>query len=268
MSDSGERHAAGQEAATTAVEPEAEAVTSEAPAGERGVTGRRLAAVGLGGALAGYGLRRRGTVRGRLATVAGVSMVARGLRGGPATGERLRGLATTRRRLEPGASAEALSVERSVTVDRSAEELEEYWLEPRHLSRILGGYASVHGVADGRVRVTVRGPMGWQRSWQLHLTEHERGERMHWESAEAAAVPSEVTVEFRPAPGDRGTEVHVGVRWDPPGGRVGRGLLQRLGVGTSAQLGAVLSRFQSLAETGEVPTLEGNPSARGAGDAL
>ena len=43
--------------------------------------------------------------------------------------------------------------------------------------------------------------------------------------ADGASLPSEGEVQFRPAPGDRGTEVTLRIRFDPPGGALGLGLL-------------------------------------------
>ncbi len=65
----------------------------------------------------------------------------------------------------------------------------------------------------------------------------------------------EASASFSPAPGDWGTVATLTVR----GG--GTGMVSRL------KAGRALRRFKSLAETGEIPTLEHNPSARpGPGD--
>ena len=42
--------------------------------------------------------------------------------------------------------------------------------------------------------------------------------------------------------------------------------MQRLGVVPESLAGTVLDRFKRLAETGEIPSLETNPSGRGKGD--
>jgi hypothetical protein len=44
--------------------------------------------------------------------------------------------------------------------------------------------------------------------------------------------------------------------------------MERLDLVPNAAAGKALRRFKSLVETGEMPTLEGNPSARGSGDPL
>lgn len=228
----------------------------------------RLSSVALGLALVRRGLGRGRSVRGGLTTALGGYLLYRGATGRCRAFD-VAGVDTRRRRrprLEPGASGDAQSVDRAITVLRSAEELHEQWTDPQQLSRIAGPRVAVTPAGEDRIRVTVDGPYGRTRSWQLELAQDEPGERVRWESTEAAIVPSEAIVTFEPAPGDRGTEVTLELRWDPPGGRLGAAVLERLGVVPTAFAVRALNRHKSLAETGEVATLEGNPSARGAGD--
>jgi len=58
-------------------------------------------------------------------------------------------------------------------------------------------------------------------------------------------------VSFRPAPGDRGTEIHVEL------GRLG--LKDKLTGGGLAQVKNELRRFKQRTETGEVPRSDGTP---------
>jgi uncharacterized membrane protein len=72
---------------------------------------------------------------------------------------------------------------------------------------------------------------------------------------------ADAAVSFRDAPGDRGTEIHVGLERDLPGGR----LVQKLV--TSAQLAKVkddLRRFKQHVETGEIPRSESTPQGESA----
>jgi hypothetical protein len=66
-------------------------------------------------------------------------------------------------------------------------------------------------------------------------------------------------VTFKEAPRDRGTEIHVDLEKDAPGGRIGE-LVQKL---TSAEpLAKVkddLRRFKQHVETGVIPRSEGSP---------
>jgi hypothetical protein len=66
-------------------------------------------------------------------------------------------------------------------------------------------------------------------------------------------------VSFKPAPGDRGTEIHVDLEKDVPGGRIGE-LVQKLV--TTPPLAKVkddLRRFKQRVETGEIPRSDATP---------
>ena len=54
------------------------------------------------------------------------------------------------------------------------------------------------------------------------------------------------------APGDRGTEVHVDLRYDPPGGALGALFAKLFGEEPGRQIADDLRRFKQVMETGEV----------------
>ena len=67
------------------------------------------------------------------------------------------------------------------------------------------------------------------------------------------------TVSFLPAPGGRGTEVHVDLAFDTPAGQVGRAIARYFGEDPSQQLDDDLRRFKQVMETGEVVRSDGAP---------
>lgn len=172
------------------------------------------------------------------------------------------------RRDDRGVPADATETERSITIGKPADELYEAWRDPERLTQIVGRVADASTESEDRVRWTARGPLGRDVTWETRIAEERPGEYLRWESVEGATVAGEGSVRFRPAPGDRGTEVTLRLRFDPPGGALGDTAMARLGVVPDALAMKALRRFKSLAETGEIPTLEGNPSARGEGDVL
>ncbi|MFC4448254.1 SRPBCC family protein [Halorussus aquaticus] len=225
-----------------------------------------MAVTALGGTLVTVGLRRR-SLGGAALALAGGWLLYRGV-GGRARPSESKG-ATPRsedRATETGTTSEATAVERSVTVRESPEDLYRFWRDSDLLTRIVGGFAEVSPAGEDRHRWVVSTPFGGSIEWETEVVEDRPGEFLRWKSTEGAPVPNEGSVRFRPAPADRGTEVTLTLRFDPPGGRVGRSAMNLLGVVPEALASKMLSRFKSLAETGEIPTLERNPSARGSGD--
>jgi uncharacterized membrane protein len=160
-----------------------------------------------------------------------------------------------------GSGAEP-EVERAITIGKSADELRQRWLAARTLPQLMAGFATLHTTGDGRMRWQVRTPLGRVHEWESEVVD-EPGRDVGWRSLPEAAIPNEGSVRFEPAPNGRGTVATLRVRFDPPGGALGAGLLQLLGT-TSLGLVAdrALRRFKSLVETGEIPTTERQPAAR------
>ncbi len=160
------------------------------------------------------------------------------------------------------------SVERSVTVGKPADELHERWRDPETLTRVFGDRVSVTSAGDDRLHWSLDGPFGQSIEWDAEIVADRTGELLRWESVAGATLPSVGSVAFQPAPGDRGTEVTLRLEFYPPGGRIGDAAMEALGVVPESLAGTALDRFKGLAETGEIATIERNPSGRGSGDAV
>lgn len=213
---------------------------------------KRAGATALGGALAIAGLRRR--------SLGGAAIA---LAGGWVSYRALRGRST-------GAD-DAQTVERSVTIGKPSDEVSDLARDPEHLERIAGHFADVTAAGEDRYRWTVDGPAGRRLSWEMRIAEETPGERLRLEPADeevigGGALFDDWSMSFRPAPGDRGTIATLEVRFDPPGGALGETALERLEAVPESLIGTALDRFKALAETGEIATTAGNPSARGRGD--
>ena len=85
-------------------------------------------------------------------------------------------------------------------------------------------------------------------------------QRISWRSLEGADVRNSGTVEFKPAPGNRGTELRVRLEYDPPAGRAGKWFAKLFGEEPNQQLYEDLRRVKSLIETGEVARSAGSSS--------
>ena len=230
-------------------------------------SGRRLPFAAAGGALLAFGLKRR-SLGGTAAALAGGWLLYRGLGGGDSPDRPSASDPVTDSDRPSPATSEATETERSVTVGKPADDLYERWRDPETMTRLFSGFADVTAPSEDRWHWTVRTPLGASVTWDTRFVEERPGEVLRWTSTAGAAVSTEGSVHFRPAPGDRGTEVTFRFRFDPPGGAVGDAVAKRLDVVPDALAGQVLDRFKSLVETDEIPTLEKNPSARGAGDWL
>jgi uncharacterized membrane protein len=98
--------------------------------------------------------------------------------------------------------------------------------------------------------------------WDATVTEDVPGERIAWRSADGARVPNEGTVRFTDAPGGRGTEVHVEMRYALPGGSIGKLVARYFGEEPHQQLDDDLRRFKQVVEIGEVVRSDGAPGGK------
>ena len=70
---------------------------------------------------------------------------------------------------------------------------------------------------------------------------------------------ADAAVSFADAPGDRGTEIHVDLERDLPGGRLGEIVAKLSGDDPLAKVKDDLRRFKQKAETGEIPRSDAAP---------
>lgn len=163
-----------------------------------------------------------------------------------------------------GNGEKRVSIHRSITIGRPAADLYALWQDPATLPRLLDGAASVTVDADGRQHWKVVLSKVHTVEWTASTIAEDASERIAWSTSDGADLDARGEVRFQPAPGDWGTEVKLTLEIAPPGGAAA--LVKPLG-GLVGRLGAsqVLHRFKSLAETGEIPTLSGQPAARNDG---
>jgi uncharacterized membrane protein len=219
---------------------------------------RRGASGALGLALLVRGLRRR-SPRGVAMALAGGWLLSRTLP------KRYR----TRDEDESGVGGgDSTGVSRSVTIGKSADDLYEAWRDPTVFSAVMGHFAEVTPSTEDRFHWAVKAPFGQVATWETRVAEAEPGEVVRWETPADPMLSNAGEVRFRDATGDRGTEVTLTLAFDPPGGALGDAALRRLDLAPRELAGVALSRFKSLVESGSIPTLDGNPSARGRGDRL
>lgn len=155
----------------------------------------------------------------------------------------------------------AVQVERVTTVNRPIEEVYRFWRSFENFPRFMRHLTSVENLGEGRTRWRASGPGGVPVQWDAQTTDERDNERIAWRSLEGATVDNRGSVEFRRAPGARGTEVRVRLEYRPPAGALGRGVAWLVGKDPEQQVHEDLHRVKQLLETGEVALSDG-PSLR------
>lgn len=214
--------------------------------------GERIASALGGGVLAYYALRRRNWAALPL-SVAGAAFVTRGATGHSRVYERMH-INTSQ--------PQPLEFVRSVTVNRPPAEVYRFWRQLKNLPRFMRHLESVAEIDERRSHWTARTPITGQRvEWDAEILEDRPDDIIRWRSLAGSDLDNEGRVLFAPAPGGRGTEVHVTLRYKPASGA--GAAIARLLAGISEQyLKEEIRRFKSVIEAGEAPTIEGQSSGR------
>ncbi|MEJ7749164.1 MAG: SRPBCC family protein [Candidatus Limnocylindrales bacterium] len=146
------------------------------------------------------------------------------------------------------------AVRKAVTIDRSPQELFAYWRDVANLPRFMRHLEDVRVIDERRSHWTVKAPAGMTVEWDAEISAEEQDRSISWRAMPDSTVRHEGTVRFEPAPGDRGTEVHVELLYAPPLGPIGVALAKLLGEEPAQQVSDDLRRFKQVMETGQVVT--------------
>jgi uncharacterized membrane protein len=153
-------------------------------------------------------------------------------------------------------------VRRAVTVNRPVNEVFAFWEDVTNVPLFMT-HLEVEPLDERRSRWHAKGIGGRTVSWEAEVTDRQPERLIAWRTLEPAAVPHTGRVEFTPAPGGRGTEVRLSVTYQPPAGQVGVALARLTGQEPDQQVREDLRRLKRVLESGQVVTVEGQPSARG-----
>jgi uncharacterized membrane protein len=158
-----------------------------------------------------------------------------------------------------GRNERGVSVSKTFTVNCEPDEVYAFWRQLDNLPRFMKHLESVE--VDGtRSHWTALGPAGIRVRWDAEMTE-DSPRRIAWRSLPGAAVPNSGVVRFDLAPGGRGTELRVELRYEPPGGRAAALLAKLFGREPAQEIDDDLRRVKQLLEAGEIAQSGGSSSA-------
>jgi uncharacterized membrane protein len=152
-------------------------------------------------------------------------------------------------------------VGKTVTIGKPRQELYDAWRDFTRFPNFMENVESVEKLDAQRSRWTIKAPGGSSVELVTRITEDKAGKAIAWESEPDSQIETQGRVEFLDAGTDRGTMVRLVMRYQPPGGIVGKGLAKLFQREPHIQARRDLRRFKSLMETGEVAT-NASPSGR------
>jgi uncharacterized membrane protein len=148
-------------------------------------------------------------------------------------------------------------VEEVATISAPADRLYAFWRNLEQLPRFMDHLVSVNQIDERRSHWVARAPGKQTVEWDAEIINEIPGELIGWRTLEGADVVSAGSVRFKPAAGNRGTEVRVHLQYDPPAGKVGATVAWLLGHEPTQTIREDLRCFKQLMETGEMATTEG-----------
>jgi len=146
----------------------------------------------------------------------------------------------------------AVTIARSITINRPAHELYRYWCDFANLPHFMERVESVQVTGDRRSHWRAKGPLGTPVEWDAEITDDRPNELIAWHALPGAPLNHSGVVRFQRAPGGRGTEVTLEIRYAPPGGAVTATLARAISAAPEQIVQEDLRRFKQLMETGEI----------------
>ncbi len=198
----------------------------------------------------------------RWATVAGGAVAA--IAGGALAVRAVKGRKGADGDHSPAASVgheKGVRVEKTVTINKPAEELYRFWRNFENLPHFMNHLESVHVKDDTHSHWKATAPAGKSAEWDAVIISDITNEVIAWKSTDAQ-VANAGSVRFSSAPGGRGTEVTVNLEYVPPVGKAGMLVAKLFGEEPTQQVQDALRQFKAMMEAGEIPTTDGQPTGR------
>ena len=216
----------------------------------------RIVSAVTGGAMIAYGLKRRDTV-GVLLSLLGGGLAFRGASGHCEVYKKL-GIDSANANYWVSGKVD---VTKSVTINKSAEELFKFWENFENLPQIMNHLESVKKNDELYSHWKAKAPLGYSVEWDAEVTNKVENSLIEWKSLDGADIPNTGRIEFILTV-ERGTEVKVTFAYIVPGGKIGEIVAKIFGEEPGQQVEEDLRRFKRLMEAGSIIKIEGQPSGR------
>jgi uncharacterized membrane protein len=153
--------------------------------------------------------------------------------------------------------------EKSLVINRSANDLFDYWRDLENLPGIMPHLTSVKEIGGNLSHWVATGPMGVELEWDAEIYNEDPGRMIAWRSLPGGDVDTAGSVHFVEHGAGRGAEVRISLKYNPPLGKVGANLAWLLGGGVEQEIDNDFRRFRQMMEAGEFSRRRGQMAGRG-----
>jgi uncharacterized membrane protein len=154
-------------------------------------------------------------------------------------------------------------VKHTQTINRTPSEIYDFLQIPANHARFNERVESVSRSDDGVWHWAFKGPFNSIWKFDSSRINEEPGRLIAWKSLPGGDIENAGSIRLAPVWDGRGTEVTLEVSYQPPAGTVGVAIAKMLGHDPNAQVREDLRRLKNLLETGEIPTVLGQPAGHG-----
>lgn len=149
-------------------------------------------------------------------------------------------------------SDQPIAVIETISVNRPIAEVFAFWRNFENLPQFMANLESVKVTGERQSHWRAKGPAGTSVEWDADIVDEQTDRLISWQSRSGADVANSGAVRFSVAPGNRGTEIRVELRYRPPAGRLGAAVARLMGKEPGQEVKADLRRLKQVLEVGEV----------------
>jgi uncharacterized membrane protein len=142
---------------------------------------------------------------------------------------------------------EGIKVEECVVINRSAQDLYDFWRDFANLPEIMHHLERVDVIDDNRSHWVAKAPLGTSVEWDAEVYIEKVGEMISWRSMDDGDIDTAGSVHFIPE-GDGKTRVSVYMKVDLPAGTFGEAVASLFGEDPATQVQEDLENFKQQME--------------------
>ncbi|GAC1390309.1 MAG: hypothetical protein NVS4B11_05110 [Ktedonobacteraceae bacterium] len=153
-------------------------------------------------------------------------------------------------------------VQRSMTINRSAQDLYNYWYDIEKAPLYMDYIESVLKTGERTSHWVAQGPMNKTIEWNAELLQVVPNKSISWHVHGKPITANAGKVSFDPAPNGRGTVVTLELDFLQFKGAFGTGIGNLIGHIPERQALETLRHFKAIMEAGEIPHTKDSPQAK------
>lgn len=148
-------------------------------------------------------------------------------------------------------SEQATKIERTIEINRPADELYRFWRSLENLPCVMSHLESVQVITDRLSHWVVRTMAGVPLvEWDAEIINDVENERIGWRSLNGSDVDNTGSVRFEPTADGQRTRLTVTLQYALPAGKVGTVIAKLVGEDPDSQIAEDLQRFKHSIESG------------------